>query len=115
VLQAGGEGLEGVRPGGQVAAEGEPLHARASGARRIKVKPALPFAALSAMTMIYEAFDGPVKMEIETSGYGSVVIIVREPRNVNGTQQLVTHSFELPLEQARILANLLQNHVGMYD
>lgn len=67
------------------------------------------------MTMIYEAFDGPVKLEIETTGYGGVVVIVREPRNVNGTQQLVTHSFELPIEQARILGNLLQNHTGMYD
>jgi hypothetical protein len=67
------------------------------------------------MTLIYEARDGPVKLEIETAGYGSVVVIVREPRKVDGTQQLVTHSFELPLEQARILANLLQNHVGMYD
>jgi len=67
------------------------------------------------MTLVYEARDGPVKLEIETGGYGSVVVIVREPRNVDGTQQLVTHSFELPLEHARILANLLQNHVAMYD
>lgn len=67
------------------------------------------------MTLIYEAFDGPVKLEIETAGYGTVVVIVREPRNVNGQQQLVTHHFELPMEQARILANLLQNHVSMYD
>ena len=67
------------------------------------------------MTLVYEAFNGPVKLEIETAGYGSVVVIVREPRSVDGQQQLVTHHFELPIEQARILANLLHNHVSMYD
>jgi len=67
------------------------------------------------MSLIYEAHDGPVKLEIETSGYGSTVIIVREPRSVEGKQMLVTHSFELGLEQTRILANLLAHHTSMYD
>lgn len=84
-------------------------------AARGTLKPLRPFPAATAMTLIYEAFQGPVKLEIETSGYGSVVVIVREPRALEGQQQLVTHHFEIPLEQAKILANLLQNHVGMYD
>jgi hypothetical protein len=67
------------------------------------------------MTLIHEAFDGKFKLEVETTGYGGLLFIFRAPGVAEGKDVLETHQFELKYEEARIFANLIGNHLEMYE
>ncbi|HVL88183.1 MAG TPA: hypothetical protein VM681_09315 [Candidatus Thermoplasmatota archaeon] len=67
------------------------------------------------MTLIHEAFDGKYKLEVETTGYGGLLLIFRAAAVKDGQEVLETHQFELKHEEARIFCNLLDNHLSMYE